>query len=68
MLQWARAKGCPWDERAYLEVAHNGHLEVLQWAKKNGVPFDEMACRQALSEVQPNRDSIHGMMKERVGL
>ena len=37
-LQWARAQGCPWDERTCARAAKNGHLEVLQWLRANGCP------------------------------
>ena len=41
MLLWARANGCPWDERSCMGAAEGGHLEVLQWARANGCPWDE---------------------------
>ena len=47
VLQWARAHGCPWDERTCLFAAENGHLEVLQWARAHGCPWDERTCRCA---------------------
>ena len=30
MLQWARANGCPWDEKAILFAAQNGHETVVR--------------------------------------
>src|SRR5690349_14049438 len=36
VLQWARANGCPWDERTCLNAAADGHLEVLS----GHVPMD----------------------------
>ena len=41
MLKWARAKGCPWDERTCYEAAKEGHLEVFQWARDNGCPWND---------------------------
>ena len=40
VLQWARANGCPWDNRTCEAAAHGGHLEVLQWAIKNNCPYE----------------------------
>ena len=48
MLQWARAKGCPWDESTCLGAAMNGHLAVLQWARAQGCPWDERTCAFAM--------------------
>ena len=47
VLQWARARGCPWDERTCACAAWNGHLEVLQWARAHGCPWDEDTCAWA---------------------
>ena len=44
VLQWARAKGYPWDERTCMLAAKNGHLEVLKWARAHGCPWDEWTC------------------------
>jgi hypothetical protein len=30
VLQWARAKGCPWGAETCAYAAEGGHLEVLQ--------------------------------------
>ena len=47
MLQWLRAKGCPWDAEACMNAANGGHLEVLRWSRANGAPWDEMTCTGA---------------------
>ena len=36
VLQWLRAKGCPWDAEACMNAANGGHLEVLRWSRANG--------------------------------
>ena len=36
-LQWARANGCPWDERI-CEVAEYRHDGIYNWAIENGCP------------------------------
>ena len=41
MLQWARARGCPWDERTCEAAAASGHLGVLRWARAHGCPWRE---------------------------
>ena len=41
VLQWARAKGYPWDLWTCANAASNGHLEVLQWSVANGCMGDE---------------------------
>jgi hypothetical protein len=57
MLQWARANGCPWDERvvmigwddrvvtekfAGVVITDESHREVLEWVMENGLnPNDE---------------------------
>ena len=38
MLQWARAYGCPWDERTCAKADARGHLALLEWARANGCP------------------------------
>ena len=45
VLQWARAKGCPWSEWTCSSAARGGHLEVLQWARANGCPWDQIRAR-----------------------
>jgi len=47
VLQWARAHGCPWDEKTCAYAARNGHLAVLQWARAHGCPWDEGTCAMA---------------------
>jgi hypothetical protein len=47
VLQWARANGCPWDERTCVFAAAGGRLEVLQWAQANGCPWDPEECMEA---------------------
>jgi len=47
VLQWARAQGCPWDERTCAWAARNGHLKVLKWARAQGCPWDERTCAYA---------------------
>jgi hypothetical protein len=37
-LQWERANGCQWSERAYEEAAYDGNFEVLQWLHEHGCP------------------------------
>ena len=44
VLEWARAKGCPWDKWTSAEAAKNGHIEVLQWARAHGCSWDVMTC------------------------
>jgi len=41
MLQWLRARGCPWDWKTYAFAAGGGHLEVLEWLRASGCPIDE---------------------------
>jgi hypothetical protein len=38
VLQWARANGCPWDERTLALASEKLHLEVVEWAVANGAP------------------------------
>lgn len=30
LIKWARANGCPWNEKACSQASGGGHLEVLQ--------------------------------------
>ena len=46
-LQWAREKGCPWNERVCAGAAGGGLLEVLRWARDNGCPWNEWTCSRA---------------------
>jgi hypothetical protein len=36
LLQWLRARGCPWDWRATYHAAENNHMHVLRWMAANG--------------------------------
>ena len=36
VLQWARANGCPWDERTLALASEKLQLEVVDWAVANG--------------------------------
>jgi hypothetical protein len=36
ILKWARANGCPWNEKTRIYAAMNGHVETLIWAVENG--------------------------------
>ena len=47
LATWARACGCPWDERTCYFAAEGGHLEILQWARENGCPWDSDTCGSA---------------------
>ena len=38
VLQWARARGCPWNEYTCGNAAESGNLAVLQWARAQGCP------------------------------
>ena len=48
LLQFLRAKGCPWDEDTCLNAAKNGQLECLKYAHENGCPWDEITCHYAV--------------------
>ena len=45
MLQWARARHCPWDVFTCEAAATGGHLEVLRWAREHDCPWDPQRCR-----------------------
>jgi hypothetical protein len=47
VLQWARASGCPWNERTCSAAARGGHLAMLQWARANGCPWNQNTCSEA---------------------
>jgi hypothetical protein len=47
MLKWARANGCPWNERTCANAAWHGHLEVLKWARENGCPWSKRTRQSA---------------------
>jgi len=41
LLQWARAKGCPWNFQTPANAAFNGHMHVLQWIHSEGCERSE---------------------------
>ena len=47
MLQWARAKGCPWDEGTCAEAVRGEQLEVLRWVRDNGCPWNHTTAMDA---------------------
>jgi hypothetical protein len=47
LLAWAKANGCPWNEKTCALIAKAGHLDVLQWARGHGCPWDKKACHAA---------------------
>jgi hypothetical protein len=47
LLQWAREKGCCWNEWVCESAAYGGHLAVLEWARQNGCPWDKDTCMKA---------------------
>jgi hypothetical protein len=49
LLNWARANGCPWNEKTCATVTEGGHLEVLQWARANGCQWCAETCYWAAS-------------------
>jgi hypothetical protein len=50
MLKWARANGCPWNERTCANAAEGGHIELLRWARENGAPWSETTRRIAAAK------------------
>ena len=44
LLQFLRAKGCPWDGWTCVCAAQKGHLECLKYAHENGCRWDEDTC------------------------
>jgi hypothetical protein len=46
-LAWAKANGCPWDERTCASAARGGFLEVLRWAREHHCPWDWRTCASA---------------------
>ncbi len=40
VLQWARANGCPWDEKTCARAVDIRHLESLQWARATDCPWN----------------------------
>ena len=47
MLEWARARGCPWDAWCCAEAARKGNLETLEWLRARGCPWDRRTCASA---------------------
>ena len=47
VLDWARDRGCPWDEETCASAAEGGHLDVLRWARAKGCPWDEQTVDMA---------------------
>ena len=47
LLQFLRAKGCPWDEWTCTYAAKNGQLECLKYAHENGCSWTEWTCEYA---------------------
>jgi hypothetical protein len=43
-LAWAKANGCPWNERTCALTARSGRIEVLMWAREHDCPWDERTC------------------------
>ena len=41
ILKWARANGCPWNEKTCSHAAMNGHLDILEWARDNGCSYNK---------------------------
>ena len=48
LLQFLRAKGCPWDEWTCTYAAKNGQLECLKYAHENGCPGSAEYARKYL--------------------
>ena len=47
VLQWARSKGCPWNERTGYGAVWGGHIHVVRWCFENGCPWDVYTCASA---------------------
>eukprot|EP00588_Corethron_pennatum_P032747 CAMPEP_0194349390 /NCGR_PEP_ID=MMETSP0171-20130528/107064_1 /TAXON_ID=218684 /ORGANISM="Corethron pennatum, Strain L29A3" /LENGTH=266 /DNA_ID=CAMNT_0039116835 /DNA_START=101 /DNA_END=897 /DNA_ORIENTATION=- len=47
VLQWLRARNCPWDSWTTRRAARNGHLKVLKWAKGEGCELGAGICYEA---------------------
>lgn len=39
VLQWLRARGCPWGHGACYAAASGGHFRLLRWCVENGCPW-----------------------------
>jgi len=44
VVQWARARGCPWDVLTCDSAAYRGCLKVMRWAREHGCPWNEGTC------------------------
>ena len=40
VLKWARANGCPWNNRVLHYAAKYKHAAIVNWAVTNGCPFE----------------------------
>ena len=47
LVQWLRARGCPWDAAACAQAAEGGSFEVLQWLRAQGCPWNDKTCAEA---------------------
>jgi hypothetical protein len=46
-LAWAKANGCPWNERTCAFAARGGRIEVLMWAREHECPWNKRMCEAA---------------------
>ena len=53
VVQYLRAKGCPWDEWTCEGAACIASLEVLQWLVANGCPWDTRVITSAFEFRSP---------------
>ena len=58
LVQWLRARGCPWDAAACAQAAEGGSFEVLQWLRAQGCPWNDNTCAEAAP--RPRRDAALG--------
>lgn len=49
LLQFARANGCPFNQRTCMVAAERGHFEVLKWLRGQGCAWHENTCMAAAS-------------------
>ena len=50
VLQWLRARGCPWDATTCESAATCGDIDMLKWAKQAGCPWNDWTCLAAAFE------------------
>lgn len=50
VLQWARAHGCPWDERTCTAAWLGGHLPRAAVDTRNRLPVQHLACVEETRE------------------